>query len=662
LIGGGQSFFLVTFIDMLVRKVAILSYLLLLSFIGFGQGYDPEKVNPMATEIYGQGITYARNGEYTTAIKVLNDALQIEPKYVDAYLSLGGIYAQIKNYQESVSNFEKAFQIDSVYSNLFLLPYSISLAGTGQFERALQAVNGFLSNDKLNEVSVKAGEFRKKTYQFAVDYKKTHPVKNYVFNPINLGDSINTAGLEYFPSLTIDGKKLLFTTRVNRKETFYESDLINPNATEVNGKWGKARPLQGRINSDDNSQGAQNISQDGQWLIFTGCNYPEGLGSCDLYISHLTKRGWSEPENLGRNVNSEFWESSPSLSADKKDLYFSTDVPGGYGGRDIWVCHRGADGRWGLPRNLGAEINTAGNETCPFIHPDNQTLYFNSTGLPGYSEKPDLFVSRRQPDGSWGKPENLGYPINTIDDEGSLIVAANGKTAYYASDRYDTKGGLDIYTFELREDVRPLRTLWVKGKVFDAKTKNGLPSSVELADVSTRKVVSKIQTDEEGNYLTTLPVGKVYAFNVSRKGYLFYSENFDLSKRIPDSTYNIDIPLQPIEANARIVLKNVFFDTKKTELKPESIIELDNVARLMNENPNMRIQISGHTDNIGKPADNLKLSQDRATSVVKYLISKGIKSERMTFKGYGESKPIADNKTENGRALNRRTELSVISN
>jgi outer membrane protein OmpA-like peptidoglycan-associated protein/tetratricopeptide (TPR) repeat protein len=640
----------------LIHKFLITSYFILFtSYISNAQWYDPEKVNKKAIDIYLQANNKALNAHYEIAIKMINEALKIEPKYVDAYLSLAGINADMKNYSAAVTNFEKAFALDSVYSNYYLLPYSIDLAGCGRFEEALKAVNAFLLNPKLNDRSIKAGEFRRGTYEFAINYDKTHPDKNYIFKPQNLGDSINTTALEYFPSLTIDGKKMVFTRRTNGKEDFYESDLIN-------GKWSKAYPLPGNINSPTFNEGAQNISQDGKWLIFTGCNFPEGLGSCDLYISYLTKNGWSKPENLGPNVNSEFWESSPSLSPDKRDLYFSSNVPGGFGGKDIWVCHRNENGRWNEPLNLGPEINTAGDESTPFIHADNETLYFNSNGHPGYSDKPDIFVSRKLPGGKWSKPENMGYPINTIDDEGSLIVAADGKTAYYASDRSDSKGGLDIYTFQLRKDLRPLKTLWVKGRVYDIKTKKGLPSSVELTDVNTRQLMSKLQTDEDGNYLVTLPVGKDYAFNVNRKGYLFYSENYNISATAPDSTFEADIALQPIEVNASIVLKNVFFDTKKTELKPESITELDNVVRLMNENPNMKILISGYTDNVGKPADNLSLSKGRAVAVVNYLLNKGVRNERLSFKGNGDTKPIADNTTEEGRALNRRTELSVVSN
>ncbi len=379
-------------------------------------------------------------------------------------------------------------------------------------------------------------------------------------------------------------------------------------------------------------------------------------------MAHRTRNGgWTEPENMGPLVNTDFWESSPSISPDKRDLYFTSSQSGGYGGKDIWVSRRMLNGKYGRPVNLGPVINTAGDEASPFIHADNQTLYFNSNGHPGYGTS-DLFVSRKNADSSWAVPENLGYPINTIDDEGSLIVASDGKTSYYASERPDSKGGLDLYTFELRKAVQAYKTLWVKGQVFDKKTKAGLPSSVELTDLSSRRIISRLQTDEEGNYLVTLPAGKDYAFNVNRKGYLFYSDNFSLQTTSIDSPLVVNIPLQPIEAGASIVLKNIFFDSKEWKLKSESISELDRVVILMNENPKLTIQLSGHTDNVGKNADNLALSINRAKAVVGYMLNKGIDPKRLSSKGYGDTKPIAPNVTEEGKSQNRRTELNVVSN
>jgi outer membrane protein OmpA-like peptidoglycan-associated protein len=622
-------------------------------FFGHAQQYDPEKVDKKAGEIYGRGYEAATNNDYANAIKLFTESLKIDPKLVDAYLSRSGVYANLKNYTAAVDDFEKALAIDPVYSKVFYLPYSISLAGMGKFQRALDVVNDFLSTPGLNAKSIAAGNSRKRTYEFAVEYEKKHPLNGYMFSPKNMGDSINSKDLEYFPSFTIDGKKMIYNKRINNDEDFYESDFIN-------GSWSKAKPIGGKVNTNLN-EGAQNISQDGQLLMFTGCNYPEGEGSCDLYFSVRTNTGWSEAQNLGPVVNTDWWESSPSLSPDKRDLYFASSRAGGFGGRDIWVTHRLPNGKWSRPENLGEAVNTSADESCPFMHADNQSLYFNSNGHKGYGMT-DLFISKKVNDSSWTVAENLGYPINTIDDEGSLVVTADGQTAYYASERSDSRGGLDLYSFTLRKDIQPSRTLWVKGKVFDKKTGQGLPSLVELTDINTRNVISRLQTDEDGQYLVTLPEGKSYAFNVNRKGYLFYSDNFYLNNPGTDSPLVKDIPLQPIEAGALIVLKNIFFDNKSFELKPSSLTELDKLVLLMNENPKLNIRINGHTDNVGQPKDNLLLSDNRAKAVVQYLSSKGIPAQRLSAKGFGATVPLADNNTESGRALNRRTEVSVISN
>jgi len=615
--------------------------------------YRPEKINKKAVRLYSKAIELAESNDFKGGIGVLQEAVKIDAGYADAYLSIAGMYGELKDYQGAIDNYEKARAIDSNYFLDYNLPYSINLAGKGEFEKALAAVERFLTVTNLNEQSRKAGEYRQKCYRFALDYARTHDIAGYKFEPQNLGDSINSTVSEYYPTLTIDAGKLIYTRRVNNfNEDFYESDRNN-------GAFHKSKSLEGDINTNQN-EGAQNISQDGQWLIFTGCNFPEGRGSCDLYISYLTKRGWSAPENLGDSINTEFWESAPSLSPDKRDLYFASRRPDSYGGIDIYVSHRLRGGAWSSPENLGPVINTIGDEGAPFIHADNQSLYFTSSGHPGYGGD-DLFVSRKGADGVWQKPENLGFPINTIENEGSLVISADGKTAYYASDRADSRGGLDLYTFELRNDIRPAQTLWVKGKVFDKATGKGLPSGVELSDLSTRTIISQLQTDETGNYLITLPKGKDYAFNVNRKGYLFFSENFPLSQHKEDTAYNIDIPLQPIEDGAAIVLRNIFFETNKYELKPESQVELDKVVQLLKDNPTLKIQINGHTDNAGKPSDNIVLSENRAKSVTTYLTSKGINATRLSFKGWGETQPVANNATPEGRAQNRRTELKVIS-
>jgi outer membrane protein OmpA-like peptidoglycan-associated protein/tetratricopeptide (TPR) repeat protein len=631
----------------------VLSFILLsIGFIASAQ-YDATKVNKKALEAYTKGLEKAQDDRYDEAIVLLQDAIKRDPKYVEAYLSLAGVYGQQKKRELSTAIYEQAFAIDSNYTSDFRLPYSINLAGQGQFEKALQTIDALLARTNLSPNTRKAAEYRRRTYQFAVDFEKKNSSKNYVFSPQNLGDGINTKESEYFPSIPIESNKLVFTRRLRgMNEDFFGS-------IKQDGKWVNAQSLPGNINTLQN-EGAQNISQDANWLVFTGCNRQDGLGGCDLYISYLNQNGWSEAVNLGNKINSEAWDSQPSLSPDKRSLYFASTRPGGLGGSDIYVSHLQPNGRWSDPVNLGPQINTAGDEFSPFIHADNQTLYFTSNTLPGYGDE-DIFVTRKGADGKWGVPQNLGYPINTINEEGTIFVAADGKTAYYSSDRSDSRGGLDIYSFELREDIRPFKTLWVKGKVFDQKTTTGLPSAVELIDLETKQVLSRVQTDETGHYLITLPVGKDYAFNVARRGYLFYSDNYSLKNKAADSTYVKDIPLQPIEANASIVLKNIFFDFNKYELKPESQVELDRVVQLLQENPTLKIQIEGHTDNIGNAADNLKLSENRAKAVIAYISSKGVDTRRVSSKGFGATKAIADNTTEEGRGQNRRTELKILS-
>jgi outer membrane protein OmpA-like peptidoglycan-associated protein/tetratricopeptide (TPR) repeat protein len=618
------------------------------------QSYDPQKINKKAIALYNQAMERAQDNNLTMAAGLLLKAIETDNKYVEAYLSLAGVYGELKSYKSSVEYYEKAFALDPDYTIEYKLSYSIQLAGLGEFEKALNAINELLEKKPpKNENSLKACQYRKRCYEFAVDYARKNAGKNYVFAPQNLGNTINTSESEYFPSLTIDGKELIFTRRIkNYNEDFYYSK-------QKSGAWDMAKPMEGDVNTPEN-EAAQNISQDGQWLVFTANNRRDGFGGFDLYISYLTPQGWGEPINLGGKLNSDQWDSQPCLSPDKRDLYFTSRRFGGYGGSDIYVSHIQSNGKWGEPENLGPEINSFADEQCPFIHADNQTLYFTSSYWQGYGDD-DIFYVRKGVDGAaWSKPVNLGYPINTIDREGTLFIAADGKTAYYASDRSDSKGGTDIYSFELREEVRPYKTLWVKGRVFDKKTTKGLPSAVELINLSTKQLISKVQTDEDGNYLVTLPVGKDYSFNVNRKGYLFYSDNFLLSNNSPDSSYEKNIPLQPLEVNATVVLKNVFFDVNKFELKPESQGELDKIVQLMKDNPALKIQISGYTDNVGKPADNLSLSNNRAKAVVNYLVSKGITSKKLLAKGFGETQPIADNNTEEGRARNRRTEMKVV--
>lgn len=617
------------------------------------QGYNPDAVNKKAAGAYAKAINLLQNDESKEAIPVLNQAITYDEKFVDAYLTLAGVYGELKDYTNCVANYEKAFSIDSAYSKFYLLPYSINLAGLGRFNEAQNAINNFLSISNLSDKSRKSAKYRKSCYAFAIQYAATHNSSNYAFAPVNLGDNINSETSEYYPSFTIDDSILVFTRRGEGiREDFVQSTLTS------NG-YSKAEIIKGDINLEP-SKGGINISQDGEWLLFAGNFAGKGFGNFDLYISYDTPTGWSEPINLGANINTEFWESSPSLSPDKNALYFSSDRLGGFGGKDLYVSYRLANGKWSPAENMGAEINTAGDELAPFIHADNQTLYYTSNGLPGYGGT-DIYVLRKTGDKKWSKPENLGYPINTIENEGSLFVASDGITAYYASDRADTKGYLDLYKFIMKADVRPVKTLYVKGYVTDAKTQKGLPCAVELSIDSSQQVLSNLQTDETGFYFVTLPVNKNYTFTVNRKGYLFYSDVFNLADKPSDSTYIKNIALQPVELNATVRLKNIQFPSNSFQLEPVSMIELNKLIQLLTDNPSAKIQINGYTDNVGNAAANLKLSENRAKAVADFLISKNIDAKRLTWKGFGELKAIADNTTDEGKAINRHTEFIITA-
>lgn len=617
------------------------------------QSYYPEKLDKDAIRFYDKAVEYLQLGSLSVGESMLRKALKADANYADAWLSLSGVLGESKRYIEAVDAYNNAWKIDTLYAAYYLLPYSINLAGMGNFEKAADAVSRFMALPKLGENSLKAARFRLKTYQFAIVNKAKNSSFNYVFNPQNMGDSINTPMAEYYPSCTIDDSVLVFTRRMEG----IREDFIKTTITESG--YTKAAAIEGSLNNEP-SKGAINISQDGEWLLFAGNFAGKGEGNFDIYISYSTPQGWSEPFNLGPNVNTEFWESGPSLSPNKQDLYFSSTSPDGFGGSDIYVSHLQSNGRFGPAYNLGSTINTNGDELAPFIHADNQSLYYTSNGLPGYGGT-DLFVARKQTDSTWSIPENLGYPINTIDNEGSLFVAANAVTAYYASDRADSRGSLDIYRFQLPQQAQPLKTLYVKGLVKDAITGKPLPSLVELSEDSTQHILNKLQTDESGFYFITLPVGKNYTFTVNRKGYLFYSSRFNMLNNTTDTVFRNDILLTPLQVNATLSLKNIQFAINAATLEPVSLIELKKLLILMEENPSMNIQIIGHTDNTGTAGANKILSENRAKSVAAYLAANGVHPKRLQWTGFGDTQPIHENNTPEGRALNRRTEIKILS-
>lgn len=605
--------------------------------------------------IYERAVRMSFNGQPQAALEDFEKALELEPTFIDAQIEWANLKNQLEKFAEAEWGYEKALAIDPDY-----LPgvwYSLAIVEYDQekFGEAAEHFERFLKWERISEKQRANAEKHLAQARFA-----DHALKNPVpFNPKNLGENVNSPDHEYLPCLTADGEKLIYTAVRGDQEDFFLSK-------KENGIWQPGQPI-ASVNTEYN-EGAQSVSADGKLLVFTICDRPGGLGRCDLYFSEFVNGKWSPVKNLGAPVNSSAYESLPSLSADGKTLFFTSDRRGGLGGLDLWFSQRQPGGKWSEPQNPGAPVNTAASDQAPFIHPDGQTLYFMSKGHPGMGEY-DLYLSRRLPGGKWGEPQNLGFPINTKGNEGAFTVSLDGKTAYFATDKEGGLGKNDIYTFDLHEGARPQPVTFVKASVSDAETKAKLSATVEFVDLATGQVFASTVTDNSGEFLVTLPAGKDYALNVSKEKYLFHSENFALAHGGSlEKPFLLDISLTPIPVGGAgdpatkskpIVLKNVFFETGSAALKKESQTELNRLKKLLEDNPGLKIQINGHTDNVGSDADNLALSEARAKAVFDYLAANGVAANRLKFKGFGETAPIASNDSEEDRQKNRRTEFVI---
>lgn len=498
--------------------------------------------------LFEQAADKASLGQYEEAIGLLNKAIDLDPSYAEAHLLLGWQHMALQQYAEAKRSFQRCIDLNPRIE---------------QFRT--EAKEGLLT-----------AEWRQ------------HAVQNPVpFTPINLGPNVNSPYDEYMPALTADYRTLVFTRRVPRRadtrsDLPLEEDFYCSQYDTMILDWGAAERMPEPLNSNAN-EGAQTLSHDGRIVIFTACGRSRRYSSCDLYMSVRQGSRWGTPRNLGEPVNTVYWESFPSLSIDGYTLYFASNRSGGYGGTDIWCCTL-EEGRWGEPRNLGPSVNTPGNETSPYIHFDDKTLYFASDGHMGMGGT-DLFVVKRTSDSTWGKAENLGYPINTPSDEASLIVAPDGRTAIFASERFGGYGHQDLYSFVMPAPARP-------------------------------EPITFVDPVRQAENLLTL--------------------------------------------GDTVTLPGIFFETASATLMETSLAELDRLAEALQRHPALRLEIGGHTDAVGSDDDNLALSERRAKAVYDYLISRGIEASRLTYKGYGESKPVSTNDTPEGRAANRRTTLSPI--
>ncbi len=622
-----------------------------------------------------------RGPNYREGLLLLEQALKKDPKFWEAHILSAQFNENLNNYKQAIFHYESALQINPEHSRYGSTHYYLSALylAEAEYEKALKYVDVFMKNPNASEEFLRNAKEIKQNASFAINALK-NPKE---FKPINAGEGINTADPEYFPTITVDGKTLLFTRSIadNRVKGYQEQeDFFVSNWDKINN-WQKAIPMASNVNTINN-EGAPTISADGKSLIFVACSdetgtyYGEnryGKGSCDLFYTKKIGGKWINPINLPGGVNSSHWESQPSLSADGQTLYFVRGLRGKNtnGNSDIYVSHLQSDGNWGSALRLSDVINTPFAEESVCIHPDGKTLYFASRGHIGMGGS-DLFISKMDANGNWGKPVNLGYPINTKFDENSLLVSPIGDVAFFASDRTGGFGDLDIYYFELPLEYRPTKTLYFDGNVFDQVSKTALPGHFQLTDIESGEIVIISDADKiDGSFMVALPVNKEYAIQVTHAGYAPYSINFNL--KIPDGSdhYHIDIPMNPLTSSTENVLANIFFDLGKSTLRKVSAIELKNLASFLNRNPTIKIELGGHTDSRGNEADNLLLSTERAKAVYDYLIViEHISKERLSYKGYGKTQPIFSDKTietiktteekEIAHQKNRRTVYKII--
>jgi outer membrane protein OmpA-like peptidoglycan-associated protein len=614
-----------------------------------------------ARELYIQSTTYMMEKKYAEVEKLLLKALKIDTSYIDAYMRLTSVYRTMQQPDLEEQIYKKVIRIRPDFPYAYF-NYAFLLMSQDKYEDASYNFNQYLN------VQVKADKFTEKAKQNIYlcgyrSYMVKHPVE---FKFVNIGPGINTELDEYWPVLTADDQTLYFTRKLVTSQDKrlgmmrFNEDVFY--STYDNGDWSMAKSVPGFMNSNMN-EGALSITPDGKTMYFTICadksDRSDFIGWCDIYYSEFRNGNWTLPKNLGAPINTEAKETQPSVSFDGKTLFYSSNRPGTFGKLDIWKSTKNDNGTWGEPVNLGPKINSSQNEESPFIHADDQTLYFSSDGHLGMGGT-DLYMAKRMPDLNFDSVKNLGYPINNSQNQRSLFINSSGTKAYFSSGKEELDNGMDIFSFDLPKEIKPEPVCYLKGITFDAKTKAKLSANFQLIDIETGKIIIESVTEEgTGKFLVAVPSNTNYVVNVSKNGYLFYSDHLEI-KGIKSSAYEKDIPLQPIEVGQKIVLNNIFFEFDSASLKKESLVEMSKVIDFLNKYPNVKVEIGGHTDDRGTPAYNITLSQKRAETVYKYLMLVGkISKDRLTFKGYGKSQLISTETSETARALNRRTEFKI---
>jgi outer membrane protein OmpA-like peptidoglycan-associated protein/Tol biopolymer transport system component len=628
------------------RKTHYVFYLLILfSCLKYNPSFAQNN-RSAAEKLYQKALVAFDEQQYDKCIPLLEKSMQTDPSFIDPVLTLFQVNLDLKKYTAAIPIYNKAVQLDAMVSFPYFIKQAAAFASIGDYTKAKELILGNLNNEKMT------ADLKGKALNFLTicNYAIAHP-SNDEISIHNLGDSINTAAPEYFPYFSIKDSVLFFMRKLNiRREDFYTSTLTISGFT-------KAKLLEDSINFAD-KKGSVSFLPDMQTLYFAA-DYPEqGYGRYDIYKSVKAGNYWTTAKNLGRNVNTDYWDSAPSISPDGKALYFSSNRPGGLGGIDLYVAFKNEKGGWEEAINLGPQINTSGDEQTPFIHADNNSLYFSSTGWPGYGGA-DFFVVHQKIDGNWTTPLNLGYPINTFDNEGSIAVASNGIDAYIASDRSDSRGGLDIYKVTLSKATRANKKFFLKGIIKDANSKKAISAVINLVDLADQSSFTKIEVDSNGQFIFALPYLDSVGIIIASKFYEEANRTITSASFDKDNTSNQEFYLSAIKKQFTQTFKNVLFATDAATLLPGSEKELNELVTYLIAQPTATILIEGHTDNTGDANKNKLLSMSRAKSIAQFLINRKILAQRIATIGYGDTKPIASNDSEQGRQQNRRTTFTI---
>lgn len=620
------------------------------------------KLDKKTDKKYQEGIDYLRKGSYNLAGQQMRYVISVEPGCVDAYFVLGlvNFKKSNNNFIEAEANFRKVIELCPGYDIYTYYYLGEIYYGQENFEMAVQYLTEFMKDvDKIrkDEDYNRATELLRYSGFYVEMIKKPVP-----FEP-KVVEGISTPGNEYLPILSPDNQMALFTREIkidpSKNSLIQETRLKEKFLYSMrmdDGKFDAGEEMPDPFNIFDNEGGAT-LTADNNTLCYTVCKFDfiKKYLNCDIYMSENTGGEWGKIRSLSDKVNLPgSWESQPSISADGRILYFISDRPGGFGGYDIYRSVKNEPGEWGTPINLGAMINTSGNEKSPFIHPDGKTLYFSTDGLLGLGGY-DVFYAKLDENGNWSKPKNIGYPINSPEDEVGLFVSTDGTQGFFASNKYNGKGGWDLYSFDLYDAARPERVLFIKGNVKSESSAEPLKAHIELKNIETKRI-SEIPMDTlTGNYVAVAPFNSDYIMTVKKADHVYESKYIAKVDSVFKTPAKVDIEMKPIELNKSYRINDIYFPFNSCDLTLESKVVLDQLMDFLNENRTISIEVQGHTDNIGNDAFNLKLSESRAQSVYNYLIEQGILEARLTYQGFGKSMPVSDNDTEEGRAKNRRT-------